>query len=249
MPKVAHLRRAFDAAVDAVAAPALGRRHFIVFRDYPIAYGRVPKVANTSIKDALTRLLPEGEALRRKASHDRVWAHETCGRTRMVRTAAAAQLNGVFAFAFVRDPFERVASYYDNKVIGRPILPAIARRDGVRKGMGFGAFLERLAVMKDGDMDDHLAPQAEILVHRGRLVPSFVGRYERIEDDWAALQARLEAIGVPALGPLPTRNRRAPDGHPMVAYFADPAHVRMVRERYAQDFELFYPDAEPCRPA
>ena len=32
-------------------------RHFIRFRDLPLLYGRVPKVANSSIKAALCRLL------------------------------------------------------------------------------------------------------------------------------------------------------------------------------------------------
>ena len=32
-------------------------RHFILFRDIPLLYGRVPKVANSSIKTTLCKLL------------------------------------------------------------------------------------------------------------------------------------------------------------------------------------------------
>jgi hypothetical protein len=165
----------------------------------------------------------------------------------MLRTEEAAALTGALVFAFVRDPFSRVVSYYNDKVVGVAALPGAASRDGVAKGMAFGSFLEALARMRDDDMDVHLLPQTLILVHEGRLVPSFVGRHETIGEDWRRLRGRLRRRGVADPGSLPRRNRRAPEGHDLAAYYADPAHVRLVRERYAADFERFYPDADPLR--
>lgn len=223
------------------------RVHYVSFRDVPLAYGRVPKVANTSIKTALLTYVSNGEALRKRASLDAVWREETNGETRMLRTSEAARLDGVFVFSFIRNPFDRVASFYNDKVTSDTALPVVAARDGVVKGMAFGAFLEQLAVMDDRDMDDHLLPQSVILTHAGTVVPQFVGRHERIAEDWTALRRALTERGLADPGLLPTRNRRAPAGHDLAAYYADPAHIRMVRERYACDFELFYPDADPLQ--
>lgn len=221
------------------------RPHYVVFRDVPIAYGRVPKAANSSIKRALTRYLPDGEAVRGDASPDLTWAYGTGGATYMLGTPDAAALEERFVFSFVRDPFSRTVSYYNDKVVGPSDLPTAAQRDGVGKGMGFADFLDRLAAMRDEDIDVHLLPQSTILVHEGRLVPSFVGRHETIVRDWRRLRKRLVRAGAPDPGPLPKRNRRAPDGHDLSAYFGDPGLRRLVRERYAADFERFYPDAEP----
>lgn len=242
------LRSALSVLSDALLSKRLGRRHFILFRDHPIAYGRIPKVANTSVKTALTRLLPNGDELRKDASPDRLWDVGTGGRTRMIRARDAVKLDGVFVFSFVRDPFERAASYYATKVAGAGALPRLAARDGLRKGMPFAEFLERVAEMDDRDMDDHLTPQAVILRHGDRLVPRFIGRQESMAEHWEDLRRELAAFGAPDLGPLPHRNRRAPEeGHDLAGYFADPGLIRLLRERYADDIALFYPDADPLR--
>lgn len=245
---LSRILRTTRSAIVQAFAPGGARPHFVAFRDLPIAYGRVPKVANTSVKTALTRYLSNGAELRRRASYDSVWANETNGETRMLRTREAAALDDVFIFTFIRDPFDRVTSFYNDKVAGKTRLPSAAARDGVTKGMAFGPFLERLAAMDDRNMDDHLLPQSVILTHEGRVVPQFVGRHERIVNDWDRLRQELAERNVADPGRLPTRNQRAPKGHDLAAYYADPAHVRLVRERYARDFELFYPDADPLAP-
>lgn len=222
------------------------RPHFIVFRDVPVVYGRVPKVANTSIKWALSRFLPNADGFLKVASRDISWVQETDGATSMVGTEEAAQLTDRFVFTFVRNPFSRLASYYHDKVVGPSDLPTAASRDGVRKGMEFAPFMERVAIMADENVDVHLLPQASILTHDGRLVPAFVGRHERISEDWARLRRRMARFGAPDPGALPRRNQRAPEGRDLAALFADPGVARLVRERYAADFELFYPEAEPC---
>ena len=224
------------------------RPHYIVFRDWPIVYARVPKVANTSVKTALLTYVSNGEALRKVASPDATWAHKTAGETAMLRTEDAARLPADrLVFAFVRDPFDRVASFYNDKVAGAAKLGVTSALDGLAKGMAFGAFLERLSGMDDRDMDVHLLPQSTILVHEGRLLPGFVGRHETIDADWARLRRKFLTLGLADPGALPRRNRRAPQGHDLGAYYADPAFVRMVRDRYAADFERFYPDADPLR--
>ena len=83
-------------------------RHFILFRDIPLMYARVPKVANSSIKASLCRLLneePEGDM---KTTADKFWKDHTHGETSLITPQQARRLRRThFSFSFVRNPFDR----------------------------------------------------------------------------------------------------------------------------------------------
>jgi Sulfotransferase family. len=92
--------------------------HFICFRSLPLLYGRVPKVANSSIKAALSRLidLPSTKGVRTTA--DSFWMDGTEGQTSMVNNTTARMCRGKhFCFSFVRNPFDRQGSAYNNKIL------------------------------------------------------------------------------------------------------------------------------------
>ena len=86
-------------------------RHFILFRDIPLMYARVPKVANSSIKASLCRLLneePEGDI---KTTADKFWKDHTHGETSLITPQQARRLRKThFSFSFVRNPFDRLVA-------------------------------------------------------------------------------------------------------------------------------------------
>jgi hypothetical protein len=225
-------------AEDLFARRFFGREHFIVLRDHPIAYGRVPKAANSTVKHMLTRLLSVRD---RNVSPDSYWKNHHLGEASMVRTRDAARLpENVLVFTFVRNPLERLCSFQDNKIADPNAgLPEVARKMGLDKAMDFRRVVEIICDTPVHKMDVHVLPQSEILLYRGALVPRFVGRHETFAEDWQELSRRSLALGGPDLGePRPRRKERI---RGMADYF-DAALLAKVKRKYEADFRLFYPE-------
>ena len=224
----------------------MNERHFIQFRDLPLLYGRVPKVANSSIKACLYRLLTTSPEKGLRTTSDAFWSKGTHGETSMVDNHSARMCRGThFSFSFVRNPFDRLVSAYNNKILELDDVPGPMQAMGLKHGMAFSAFLECIATTSDADLDVHLLPQSNILCLDGQLIPSFIGRLETMESDWQQLQRRLRQERLPTLGNLPEKNRRRGDDHSdVVKYFEDSGLVHLVADRYDNDLKLFYSDID-----
>lgn len=147
-----------------------------------------------------------------------------------------------FKFAFVRNPYDRLVSAYTylrsgaiggrmSPWIQRHILPFPTFPEFVRDG------LSRTAVATDL----HFRPQHTFICDR-RLRPQvdFLGRFERLEEDFSVVAERL---GLPA--ELPRRNvsRRREDFR---SYYDEATRDR-ARHFYRVDLELFGYEFEPER--
>ena len=216
--------------------------HYICFRDIPLLYGRVPKVANSSIKAALCRLLNTKKGEEYRTTSDNFWKRGTHGETFMVSSHRARMCRGThFCFSFVRNPFDRLVSAYNNKLIALQEIPGSMKAMGLVHSMPFGSFLEVVASTTDENLDIHLLPQCKILCLDQQLIPNFIGRMETMTEDWHTLQKVLRRERLPILGSLPHKNvRRGSDTRDIQQYFEDPGFVRIATNRYAEDFEQFY---------
>lgn len=241
------LSRAFGRAGASPAAsgarlPWENTLHFVSFRDRPLLYGRVPKVANTSVKAALGKLLASKPVDGPQMKSDAFWREHTGGETEMLSPADAfAQRGEKFCFAFVRNPFDRLVSCYNNKILIEPALPPLMRATGYRTNMSFRDFLARTAEIPDAELDVHAMPQSAMLLHEGALVPEFVGHFEDIERQWTRLRHKLELRHGIRLKPLPTKNVRREDRDDVRRYFATDEVIGLALTKYARDLELFYP--------
>ena len=217
-------------------------QHFICFRDIPLIYGRVPKVANSSIKAALSKLLKTQKSEGARTTSDSFWKTGTQGETSMVNSHDARMCRGShFCFSFVRNPFDRLVSAYNNKLIELQEVPGPMKSMGLTHAMSFGSFLEIVASTNDDELDIHLLPQSKILCLDGQLIPNFVGRLETIDEDWSTLQKTLRRERLPSLGKLPGKNvRRLPGKQDIQNYFEDSGLIRIITERYGEDIERFY---------
>ena len=224
----------------------MNERHFIQFRDLPLLYGRVPKVANSSIKACLYRLLTTSPEKGLRTTSDAFWSKGTHGETSMVDNHSARMCRGThFSFSFVRNPFDRLVSAYNNKILELDETPGPMQAMGLKNGLAFSAFLECIATPSDADLDVHLLPQSNILCLDGQLIPSFIGHLETMERDWQQLQRRLRQERLPTLGNLPEKNRRRSDDHSdVIRYFEDSRLVQLVADRYGNDLKLFYSDID-----
>ena len=146
-----------------------------------------------------------------------------------------------FCFSFVRNPFDRLVSAYNNKLIELKDVPGPMKSMGLTHSMSFGSFLEVIASTSDDEIDIHLLPQSKILCLNGQLIPDFIGCLETMNKDWSVLQKTLRQEGIPRLGKLPEKNvRRGLASRDMPHYFEDPGFIRLVSERYGEDIERFY---------
>lgn len=216
--------------------------NFILFKNLPLLYGRVPKVANSSIKASLSRLLKTAPQEGIRTTSDNFWKTGTKGETSMLSNHEARMLRGThFSFSFVRNPFDRLVSAYNNKLLELATIPERMKAMGLRHSMPFGDFLEVVASTRDDDLDVHLLPQSSILCLNGELIPNFIGHLETMQEDWIKLQQELSREGLPKLGRLPEKNvRRNSDHRDVPRYFQDPSLVRLVSERYGNDLSIFY---------
>ena len=220
----------------------MNERHFIQFRDLPLLYGRVPKVANSSIKASLSRLLTQNPEQGSRTTSDAFWSKGTNGETCMVNNHTARMCRGThFCFSFVRNPFDRLVSAYNNKILELDEVPAPMQAMGLWRDMPFAQFLERVNSTPDQEIDIHLLPQTSILCIDEQIIPGFIGRIEHMNQDWKALQQQLQREGLPSLGDLPQKNRRrAEDRTDVSQYFHDSRLKNLVLQRYEQDLKVFY---------
>jgi hypothetical protein len=220
--------------------PDLGE-HFILFTRLPLIYGRVPKVANSSIKAALTRFLEQPPAEGYRTTADVLWRKATHGETRMVKAAEAMERRSShFSFSFVRNPFDRLVSAYNNKLIENDHISTAMERMGLERGMPFRRFLEVVAATSDADLDVHLLPQSSILCLDGVPVPGFIGKMEAMGAHWQSLRQRMRQAGLPALGKLPSKNVRRTGNSDLSQYFSNDDLIGLALNRYRKDVEVFY---------
>lgn len=219
-------------------------RHFVVFRDRPLIYGRVPKVANSSVKDALSHLLVEqvsSEA--RRTQSDRFWKQETNGETHMATPGFAwRRRKEKYCFAFVRNPFDRLVSCYSNKMLDPRAFTKPMEAAGYRLNMSFEEFVDVTVAIPDAELDPHFMPQSQMLMHEGNLVPRFVGHFEALEKEWSRLKRRLSKLHGIEIPALPKKNmRRSGDGEDIRTLFAKEEIAEKVAKKYKTDIDVFYP--------
>lgn len=132
---------------------------------------------------------------------------------------------GGFKFAFVRNPWDRLVSWHC-MCLQNP--PTNAFQRAVRER--HADFADFIRCAGDPDLARVRMPQADYLCDGdGALLVDFVGRFERLEEDFARL-------GLPASGMLPRLNTSRHDDYRR--YYTDELR-EIVAERFARDCAHF----------
>ncbi len=171
-------------------------------------YVRTAKVATRSISVAL-------------ASRPELEVHVRRGK---MQPWPSGKRRDYAAFAFVRNPFTRLVSCWQNKVVDGTGWQLKDLRD-----LTLPEFVTVLEGMDLRTADRHVRTQTGLLP-LDRL--SFLGRLERIAADWEQLCALL---GLGDL-PLPRENVSGPPPEPV---HLDDALAERIRRLYALDFAMF----------
>ncbi|WP_297771174.1 sulfotransferase family 2 domain-containing protein [uncultured Roseovarius sp.] len=221
-------------------------RHVIWLPQAQIGYFRIGKAANTSIRTALAQAFGLTSAKGLRPAKDAFWSRQPRHLVRRMRPATYAlspATRAGWSFSFVRHPVARLYSCWHNKVIENPvILPAMADM-GIDHGMPFDDFVALVACTPDAKTEIHLRSQASILTWHGRVLPDFIGRVEDAETDWAHVRWEIRMRCGTDPGPMLRRNIRGQTA-PEIAETLSPKTLALISERYAEDFRLFYSEAD-----
>ncbi len=212
----------------------------ILLERHAAVYIEIPKVACTSIKTALASLAGVNLAETEGNPHDARWPVPPAAPGR-----SGPLFPDLFAFAFVRDPWDRLVSCYRDKIRGevegytyftiRPgVANCLARFDAFFAGMSFDDFVRAVASIGDEEADQHFRSQHTFVTNaEDRLAIDFVGRYERLARDFQLVEER---IGLPAIELPRLQAAREPASYP--AFYTAETR-RIVEDRYGRDIEMF----------
>lgn len=135
-----------------------------------------------------------------------------------------------FTFSFVREPLDRLHSAFSYLRRGgmNKIDLMFAERNHLPR-IDFAEFVERLAVEPQLQQWIHFRPQHEFIQAGDRTLVDFVGRFENLEADFAAVAKRLgRDIALPKLN----KSEKPP-----VAF--DAATKALARQIYEKDYQAF----------
>ncbi len=228
-------------------------RTCLVGRSRQFVYAYVPKAACTSLKRwmaAVEGLLPPEEAVARPGIHPFIKA-----RAALPAHEAAAILSDAtwFKFAFVRHPLSRLVSAYLDKVVpGKRTAKRLVRnfllhdpqtpwwrrlaalvRTDPKRGLTFRQLVEQLGREPMEKLDEHFRPQSLLLAG---LPLDFVGRVERMAEDFALVQRRLDTNV-----PLPHEKKQAYAAQAAGEYVADWPVEAFRQQSVSPHWRRFYP--------
>ena len=208
-------------------------------------YLRLPKTASTTLESVLDPhprvLINRRDGFLPRKGLDNHWLE--VGLARLWRQALGDdRWRSAFRFAFVRNPYDRMVSCWkfvlrrlERGELGNSLGPDAA--DRYRRHGGALPFSEFVELLDTGEIVGgalwHATPQARHLLDaEGRLDVDLVGRFERLQEDFARVARTLD-LPAAALPHLNRSQRRA------YAEYYTPELRRIVARRYAEDLERF----------
>ncbi len=212
---------------------------YFVFDERRIVYISIPKVACTSIKLAI-----EGTRGQLTSTEEGVMSvHKKltskCTHSLNRRTA------DYYIFAFVRNPFDRLVSCYEDKVRkpaqhnGHYFFSSAYNRVFLKQllgaefhpNMSFDEFVRLVARVPDIIADGHFKSQYSSLYRNGKRIPHFIGRFEHLNEDWKSIADKF------GLAELTANNRT--DRSRWMDYYTSRETTELAHQRFKKDIESF----------
>lgn len=153
--------------------------------------------------------------------------------------------SGLFVFSFCRNPFARLVSVYEDKVLRKESHVITAGYPGgyFHRGMPFALFARRVCALPDALSDRHFVSQHRLIFPGGADKLDFLGKLESVSQD-------LETISK-HIGPLPeisAKNVSQKKSDRLAEYYT-PELLERVARRYSRDIDLlgYHQDHEKLR--
>ena len=172
------------------------------FEKYKAIYFRVPKVASTSLLITFRQI----DNVEKCEEYDKSY----------------------FKFAFVRNPFDRLASCFRH-VIQKGAMQNIQNHPDLYREMSFDEFIDVIVDINVKKMDIHFRPQYTFIPEK----PNYIGKFENLDEDFAEV---LQKIGIKSQIRLLKKN--STDKTIFKDYYTKES-IEKVFKIYKKDFELF----------
>lgn len=218
----------------------LREHHFLAFPDLGFAYARVPNAASDVVRRTLGKLVASPDLLPGKSGVPWIDGAELLTARQLQRRHP-----NLFVFTVLRDPLTRLAACYRRQIEDRSDLPDSWKMRGFEPNMSFRDFTIRICEIGDLTAENQYRSQTAILAYKGRFIPQFFVRFERLESDWFSLRQLLSDRGTVDIGGLPARVAPYRERDLRTSNTLDPWVFELVRRRYRHDFRNFYPDRLP----
>jgi len=205
----------------------------IISRKNKFIYFPIPKVGCTSLKLTIADLL--------KLKDSKNKPHQIKFET--VNVFEEKQFPGYFKFAFVRNPWDRIASCYANKIrsiklkkegFEKGILSSLIHLygDTFYAGMSFEEFVEKICKIPDSRADGHFRSQHTFICDKdGKPIVDFIGRLENFKEDFKLIGKKIKKR-------LKYFHKNKTTRKPYQEFYNEKTK-KLIEERYRKDIELF----------
>ena len=178
------------------------------------------KAASTSIKEAIKAAYPRNNIQLRSNAE-----------------VAETIRDGWVVTAIVRHPLDRLVSMWRHLVCRDDFYTPFGEF-GLRAWMPFPEMVERIAETSDDTADLHFRSQTSLFSYAGKLLPTWVGRFEHLDRAWGDFREIARRRGLNLASTLPHMNNTS-DGSPWLnSYTKDTLSI--AQERYRDDLNIWY---------
>ncbi len=160
-------------------------------------------------------------------------------------TITSKEISAFFIFTFVRNPFDRLVSFFQNKYIyknGGYNFYQLAKQESFFPKVGsFAELAHKMSKAPDAYLNEHIEPQylkIDRLQDLGAKI-NFIGKFENLESDFEKIRTKFHLL------PLEQRMKSTGEHSDWRDYYT-PRTAKMIYKRYRKDFERFgYQDEYP----
>ena len=205
----------------------------IALHDYQAIYYPIPKVACTSLIKVCAEVLKiplKGENLEEEL-HD-------MGFPSLNEEEIKNRFPNYFKFAFVRNPWDRMVSLYENKVNKEKyrcrLNSNFRKYSNFKTNMSFNEFIRAIGEIEDKNSNHHFKSQYLSLFEKNPETMDFIGRFENLNQDF---QKICKIVDLPKIK-LPWLMRENRDKNSYRDYY-DLETKKVLEKRFEKDINLF----------
>ncbi len=198
------------------------RKLYLVCERQKWCYIAIQKVAGTSVRMAFLEHVG--------APHKENWNLRAELEPWRLTPVEVLRRQDLFRWGFIRDPRDRLVSFWVNKIAADKPDPYCSWRVNKYYGWEFKDFVKAVCDLKDDKMDQHYLPQVNFLTYMDLPLYDELYRLDRIDETWKKLR---ETYGLPDL-----KHENKTHKKDYRKYY-DSNLNRLVLKRYSKDFEIF----------
>ena len=146
----------------------------------------------------------------------------------------SAEMNDYYKFTFVRNPYERLVSCFEDKCIQHPGDPCWEGFRNLLEVRNFNQFIIRIYLIPNEQAEAHFVRQYNLIYDKkGRCLVDFTGKVEHMNEEYKSIRERFNLL------PLSHSNRAASLTDRNWMDYYTPFTAWLVYRKYKKDFIAF----------